>query len=124
MFLFMILSNGACGGETITGSTDAVEITYITFSNLTRGLTENTLFVSGTIMNNSGSLAITPPWKIECQFYIFDDEIAANKLLGGNQTEINHSLSPETALDWSIEIEILNPNDYEDFTVDDLRAIK
>ena len=120
----MILNNGSCTGKSVTGSESAVEITYVTFSNPVKGLTENTLVISGTILNNSESLTISPPWTIECQFYIFDDDIAANKLLGGNKTAINHSLSPGTALDWSIEIEILNPNDYEDFTVDDLRAIK
>ena len=124
IFLFMIFNNGSCDDDTITGSASVVEITHVSFSNLTREITPTSLVVSGTIMNSSSSSTIAPPWKIECQFYIFDDDIATNKLLGGDQTNVNHSLSPGTALDWSLEIEILNPNDYVDYTVEDLRAIQ
>ena len=118
----MIFSNGACD-ETVTGSEDAVEITHVSFSNLTRTVTENSLIVDGTIVN-TGQTAITPTWKIECQFYIFDDEIATTKLLGGDQIDINHALSVGVALDWSLELNISNANDYQNFTIDDLRAIK
>ena len=124
IFIFMIFNNGSCDDDTITGSADVVEITHVSFSSLIREITETSLIVSGTITNSSNSATITPPWKIECQFYIFDDDIATNKLLGGDQTEVNHSLSPGTALDWSLEIGILNPNDFADYTVEDLRAIQ
>ena len=46
------------------------------------------------------------------------------KLLGGDNTIINNKLSPGTALDWDIELRISNPNDYENFTVSDLRALR
>ena len=122
MFLFMILSNGTCDG-TVTGSEDVVEITQINFSNLTRTVTENSLIVDG-IIKNIGETAISPPWKIECQFYIFDDNIAGNKLLGGDQILINNALTSESSLEWSLELDITNSNDYQDFIYGDLRAIK
>ena len=122
MFLFMILSNGTCGG-TITGSEDVVEITQVDFSNLTRTVTETSLIVDG-IIENIGETAISPPWKIECQFYIFDDDIAGNKLLGGDQILINNALTSGTFLAWSLELDITNSNDYQDFIYGDLRAIK
>ena len=122
MFLFMILSNGTCDG-TVTGSEDVVEITQINFSNLTRTVTENSLIVDGVI-ENIGETAISPPWKIECQFYIFDDNIAGNKLLGGDQILINNALTSGSFLEWSLELDITNSNDYQDFIYGDLRAIK
>ena len=122
MFLFMILSNSSCDGA-ITGSEDVVEITQVDFSNLTRTVTENSLIVDGVI-ENIGETAISPPWKIECQFYIFDDDIAGNKLLGGDQILINNALTSGSFLEWSLEIDITNSNDYQDFIYGDLRAIK
>ena len=122
MFLFMILSNGTCDG-TVTGSEDVVEITQVDFSNLTRTVTENSLIVDGTIVN-SGEATVTPPWKIECQFYIFDDDIGGNKLLGGDQILINNALTSGSFLEWSLELDITNSNDYQDFIYGDLRAIK
>ena len=125
LLLFLVSNNGSCDGSSnITGSTDVIEITYVSFSNLTRSITENALLVSGTIINDSESSVIAPPWKIECQFYSFDDELATNKLLGGDNTTINNALNSGTALDWTLELYISNANDYEDFTVSDLRAVK
>ena len=118
----MILSNGTCDG-TITGSEDVIEITQVNFSNLTRTVTETSLIVDGVI-ENIGETAISPPWKIECQFYIFDDDIAGNKLLGGDQTLINNALTSGSFLEWSLELDITNSNDYQDFIYSDLRAIK
>mgnify|MGYP001296418135 FL=1 len=122
MFLFMILSNGTCDGA-ITGSEDVVEIPQVNFSNLTRTVTETSLIVDGVI-ENIGETAISPPWKIECQFYIFDDDIAGNKLLGGDQILINNALTSGSFLEWSLELDITNSNDYQDFIYGDLRAIK
>ena len=118
----MILSNGTCDG-TVTGSEDVVEITQINFSNLTRSVTETSLIVDGVI-ENIGETAISPPWNIECQFYIFDDDIAGNKLLGGDQILINNALTSGSFLEWSLELDITNSNDYQDFIYGDLRAIK
>jgi len=126
-FLFVILSNASsCDGSSgsVTGSVEVVEIEHVSFTNLSRSITDNSMIVSGTIINTSDTSIITPTWKIECQFYIFDDQIAANKLLGGNNTSIANALNPGTAMDWSIELSISNVNDYEDFTVSDLRAVK
>ena len=127
VFSFVILTNASsCDGssDSVTGSPEVVEIEHVNFTNLTRSITNNSLIVSGTIVNTSETSTITPTWKIECQFYVFDDEIATNKLLGGDNTTITNALNPGTALDWTIDLNISNANDYEDFTVSDLRAIK
>ncbi len=66
---------------------------------------------------------ISPPWYIECQFYYADD--SGNVfLIGGESIRINNSLSPNISLEWSLEYDIDNPENYDNFTINDLGAYK
>ena len=107
----------------ITGSENVSEISFATFSNITNSITENSLVANGIIRNNSEALNITPPWYIECQFYYADDS-GNTFLIGGESIRINNSLSPNISLEWSLEYDIDNPENYDNFTINDLRAYK
>lgn len=107
----------------ITGSENVSEISFVTFSNITNSITENSLVANGIIRNNSEELNISPPWYIECQFYYADDS-GNTFLIGGESIRINNSLSPNISLEWSLEYDINNPENYDNFTINDLRAYK
>ncbi len=107
----------------ITGSENVSEISFVTFSNITNSITENSLVANGIIRNNSEALNISPPWYIECQFYYADDS-GNTFLIGGESIRINNSLSPNISLEWSLEYDINNPENYDNFTINDLRAYK
>ena len=78
---------------------------------------------NGILRNNSETLNISPPWYIECQFYYADDS-GNTFLIGGESIRINNSLSPNISLEWSLEYDINNPENYDNFTINDLRAYK
>ena len=107
----------------ITGSENVTEILYVSFSNITTSITNNSLIANGVIRNNSQTLTISPPWYIECQFY-YTDESGNTFLIGGENIRINNSLSPNISLEWSLEHQINNPENYNNFTINDLRAYK
>ena len=107
----------------ITGSENVSEISFVTFSNITNSITENSLVANGIIRNNSEALNISPPWYIECQFY-YADNSGNTFLIGGESIRINNSLSPNISLEWSLEYDINNPQNYDNFTINDLRAYK
>ena len=107
----------------ITGSENVSEISFVTFSNITNSITENSLVANGIVRNNSEALNISPPWYIECQFYYADDS-GNTFLIGGESIRINNSLSPNISLEWSLEYDIDNPENYDNFTINDLRAYK
>ena len=107
----------------ITGSENVSEISFVTFSNITNSITENSLVANGVIRNDSEALSISPPWYIECQFYYSDDS-GNTFLIGGESIRINNSLSPNISLEWNLEYDINNPENYDNFTINDLRAYK
>ena len=120
---FLILIIG-CENSTsgITGSENVDVIEHVNFSNIEKSLTENSLIVAGVLTNSSTSITISPPWFIECQFYY---QNAGNTfLIGGENTTINNSLSPGVSVEWSLSYNVDNPGQYENFTINDLRAYK
>ena len=116
---FMGCENTASG---LTGSDNVDVIEHVSFSNIVKTVTENSLVVNGILINSSSSITIGPPWYIECQFYY---ENSGNTfLIGGENTTISNSLSPGVSIEWSLTHDVDNPEQYENFTIDDLRAYK
>ena len=107
----------------ITGSENVTEIENVSFSSVVTSITENGLMADGVIKNDSQTLSISPPWYIECQFY-YDDNSGNTFLIGGESITINNSLSPGISLEWTLEHQIENPENYQNFTISDLRAYK
>ena len=106
----------------ITGSENVDVIEHVNFSNIEKRLAGNSLIVDGVLTNSSSSIIISPPWYIECQFYY---ENSGNIfLIGGESTTINNSLSPGISVEWSLSYNVDNPGQYENFTINDLRAYK
>ncbi len=120
---FLILIIG-CENSTsgITGSENVDVIEHVNFSNIEKSLTENSLIVAGVLTNSSTSITISPPWFIECQFYYQNSGNIF--LIGGENTTINNSLSPGVSVEWSLSFNVDNPGQYENFTINDLRAYK
>ena len=120
---FLILIIG-CENSTsgITGSENVDVIEHVNFSNIEKSLTENSLIVAGVLTNSSSSITISPPWFIECQFYYQNS--GNTFLIGGESTTINNSLSPGVSVEWSLSYNVDNPGQYENFTINDLRAYK
>ena len=120
---FLILIIG-CENSTsgITGSENVDVIEHVNFSNIEKSLTENSLIVAGVLTNSSTSITISPPWFIECQFYYQNS--GNTFLIGGENTTINNSLSPGVSVEWSLSYNVDNPGQYENFTINDLRAYK
>lgn len=120
---FLILIIG-CENSTsgITGSENVDVIEHVNFSNIEKSLTENSLIVAGVLTNSSSSITISPPWFIECQFYYQNS--GNTFLIGGENTTINNSLSPGVSVEWSLSYNVDNPGQYENFTINDLRAYK
>ena len=120
-FLILIIS---CENSTsgITGSENVDVIEHVNFSNIEKSLTENSLIVVGVLTNSSTSITISPPWFIECQFYYQNS--GNTFLIGGENTTINNSLSPGVSVEWSLSYNVDNPGQYENFTINDLRAYK
>jgi hypothetical protein len=107
----------------ITGSENVTEIENVSFSSVVTSITENGLVADGVIKNDSQTLSISPPWYIECQFY-YDDNSGNTFLIGGESITINSSLSPGISLEWMLEYLTENPENYQNFTINDLRAYK
>ncbi|MFL3014650.1 MAG: hypothetical protein ACJZ2B_02495 [Candidatus Neomarinimicrobiota bacterium] len=120
-FLILIIS---CENSTseITGSENVDVIEHVNFSNIEKSLTENSLIVAGVLTNSSSSITISPPWFIECQFYYQNS--GNTFLIGGENMTINNSLSPGVSVEWSMSYNVDNPGQYENFTINDLRAYK
>ena len=120
---FLILIIG-CENSTsgITGSENVDVIEHVNFSNIEKSLTENSLIVAGVLTNSSSSITISPPWFIECQFYYQNS--GNTFLIGGDNTTINNSLLPGVSVEWSLTYNVDNPGQYENFTINDLRAYK
>ena len=120
---FLILIIG-CENSTsgITGSENVDVIEHVNFSNIEKSVTENSLIVAGVLTNSSTSITISPPWFIECQFYYQNS--GNTFLIGGENTTINNSLSPGVSVEWSLSYNVDNPGQYENFTINDLRAYK
>ena len=106
----------------LTGSENVDVIEYVNFSNINTNITDNSLIVNGVLTNTSSSITISPPWYIEGQFYY---ENSGNTfLIGGENTTVNNSLSPNISIQWSLTHSVDNPGEYENFTIGDLRAYK
>ena len=119
--VFFFLSCEETGG--ITGSENVSEISNVSFSNIVTSITESNLVANGIIKNDSQTLTISPPWYIECQFY-YNDNSGNTFLIGGENIKINNSLSPNVSLEWTLEHQTNNPENYNNFTINDLRAYK
>jgi len=107
----------------ITGSENVTEIKNVSFSNVVTSITENGLVADGVIKNDSQTLSISPPWYIECQFY-YDDNSGNTFLIGGESMKINNSLSPDISLEWTLVYQTENPENFQNFIINDLRAYK
>ena len=106
----------------ITGSENVDVIEHVNFSNIEKRLTGSSLIVDGVLTNSSSSITISPPWYIECQFYY--ENSGSTFLIGGENTTINNSLPPGVSIEWSLSYNVDNPDQYENFTINDLRAYK
>jgi len=122
---FIILFFFSCEemGTGLTGSENVNEIENVSFSNIQKTIEQNGLKVAGVITNNSQNLSISPPWYIECQFY-YQNSSGNTFLIGGSNTSINNSLPSGISLEWTLEYNTDNPDDYANFTINELRAYK
>ena len=123
LFLTFYLIIFSCEDTNLTGSENVSEIENVTFSNLSTSISNNTLIASGTITNNNQSLSISPPWYIECQYY-YENTSGNIFLIGGESTLISNALPAGVSLVWTLEHQVDNPDNYSNFTVNDLRAYK
>ena len=123
LFLSFYLIIFSCEDTNLTGSENVSEIENVTFSNLSTSISNNTLIASGTITNNNQSLSISPPWYIECQYY-YENTSGNIFLIGGESTLISNALPAGVSLVWTLEHQVDNPDNYSNFTVNDLRAYK
>ena len=113
----------SCEDSGVTGSENVTEIDNVSFSSVVTSITENRLVADGVIKNDSQTLSISPPWYIECQFY-YHDNSGNTFLISGESIKINNSLSPGISLEWTLKHQIENPENYQNFTISDLRAYK
>jgi len=123
LFLTFYLIIFSCEDTNLTGSENVSEIENVTFLNLSTSISNNTLIASGTITNNNQSLSISPPWYIECQYY-YENTSENIFLIGGESTLISNALPAGVSLDWTLEHQVDNPDNYSNFTINDLRAYK
>ena len=123
LFLSFYLIIFSCEDTNLTGSENVSEIENVTFSNLSTSISNNTLIASGTITNDNQSLSISPPWYIECQYY-YETTPGNTFLIGGESTLISNALPAGVSLVWTLEHQVDNPDNYSNFTVNDLRAYK
>ena len=123
LFLSFYLIIFSCEDTNLTGSENVSEIENVTFLNLSTSISNNTLIASGTITNNNQSLSISPPWYIECQYY-YENTSGNIFLIGGESTLISNALPAGVSLVWTLEHQVDNPDNYSNFTVNDLRAYK
>ena len=123
LFLTFYLIIFSCEDTNLTGSENVSEIENVTFSNLSTSISNNTLIAIGTITNNNQSLSISPPWYIECQYY-YENTSGNIFLIGGESTLISNALPAGVSLVWTLEHQVDNPDNYSNFTVNDLRAYK
>jgi hypothetical protein len=123
LFLSFYLIIFSCEDTNLTGSENVSEIDNVTFSNISTSISNNTLIASGTITNNNQSLSISPPWYIECQYY-YNNTSGNTFLIGGESTLISNALPAGVSLNWTLEHQVDNPDNYSNFTINDLRAYK
>ena len=123
LFLSFYLIIFSCEDTNLTGSENVSEIENVTFSNLSTSISNNTLIAIGTITNNNQSLSISPPWYIECQYY-YENTSGNIFLIGGESTLISNALPAGVSLDWTLEHQVDNHDNYSNFTINDLRAYK
>ena len=123
LFLSFYLIIFSCEDTNLTGSENVSEIDNVMFSNLSTSISNNTLIASGTITNNNQSLSISPPWYIECQYY-YENTSGNIFLIGGESTLISNALPAGVSLGWTLEHQVDNPDNYSNFTINDLRAYK
>jgi len=120
LFLFFGCDDTA---SSLTGAEGVEEIDHVLFSNIETSITQNNLEANGIIKNESQTITITPPWYIECQFYYQDLE-GNTFLIGGESVRINNSLGPGISLEWTLLHEASSSDNYQNFTINDLRAYK
>jgi hypothetical protein len=91
----------------------SVDTTYVSYY--------GSLVAAGTV-TNKGTVAITPPWYVECEFYT--DSTLTLKM-GGNNTQMSVPLSPGQGTFWNISFSSTNVSvqNYPNFRVSDLRAV-
>lgn len=113
----------SCENTNLTGSENVSEIENVLFSQINTSISNNVLTASGTITNNNQTLSISPPWYIECQYY-YSNSTGNKFLIGGESTTINNALPAGVSLEWTLEHQVDNAENYINFTIDDLRAYK
>ena len=113
----------SCEDTNLTGSENVSEIKNVAFSDLSTSISNNTLIASGTITNDNQLLSISPPWYIECQYY-YTNTSGNVFLIGGENSLINNALPAGVSLIWTLEHQVDNPDNYSNFTINELRAYK
>ena len=122
IFLFLFLSCEDTASS-LTGAEGVEEIDHVLFSNIETSVAQNNLEANGIIKNESQTITITPPWYIESQFY-YQDTQGNTFLIGGESVRINNSLAPGISLEWTLLYDTSSSDDYQNFTINDLRAYK
>ena len=113
----------SCEDTNLTGSENVSEIKNVAFSDLSTSISNNTLIASGTITNDNQLLSISRPWYIECQYY-YTNTSGNVFLIGGENSLINNALPAGVSLIWTLEHQVDNPDNYSNFTINELRAYK
>ena len=123
VIIIVLFFHTACEeGGTLTGSTNVIVLSNVSFTNTQVYVNSNGLVASGIVTNNS-SVATGSPWYIECNFY--NTDISENKfLIGGGNQQINQPLNSSVSYNWEISLSNDNPGNYNEPTVEDLRAYK
>ena len=98
-------------------------ISNVTFSiDTTYMVASPGMLVARGLAKNAGTVTISSPWYVECQFYT-DSTLLVK--LGGNDTQIGVPLSPGQSVYWAISFSSGNVDvrRFPDFTVSDMRAL-
>ena len=122
-FLVSIFLLFPCDETNLTGSDNVSEIENVIFSDLSTSISNNTLIASGTITNDNQLLSISRPWYIECQYY-YTNTSGNVFLIGGENSLINNALPAGVSLIWTLEHQVDNPDNYSNFTINELWAYK
>ena len=113
----------SCENTKLTGSENVSEIENVTFSQVTTSILNDVLIANGIITNNNQTLSISPPWYIECQYY-YSNSAGNTFLIGGESMTISNALPAGVSLEWTLEHQVQNAENYLNFTINDLRAYK
>ena len=124
VIIVILFLHTACedGAGTLTGSTDVTVLSNVSFTNTQVSVNSDGLVASGIATNNS-SVATGSPWYIECNFYNIDAS-GSKFLIGGGNQQINQPLNSSVSYNWEISLSDDNPGNYNEPTVEDLRAYK